>query len=245
MPTDHVVAMLSASPPQRAAGVLLAMPKDRIDRLLAAMDGRLIARMLIAAEPAKRAALLTHLDDTRLAAELALLPLVEAAAVLAGLPSERTNAQLDRFSSEHLAMLLAALPTPQRRRLVEVIDPRRLADLRRVGYEKAVVEALRRTAANLQWVPDDTGTNLFAWVFHRVFGSRCAMWTVAGWSPARCSPPTGSSTSSRCRACCWSRTRRPAPRPAPWSPIRGTRGHQPSWSPGPPTTMTGRWDAPW
>ena len=170
MPTDHVVAMLSASPPQRAAGVLLAMPKDRIDRLLAAMDGRLIARMLIAAEPAKRAALLAHLDDTRLAAELALLPLVEAAAVLAGLPSERTNAQLDRFSSEHLAMLLAALPTPQRRRLVEVIDPRRLADLRRVGYEKAVVEALRRTAANLQWVPDDTGTNLFAWVFHRVFG---------------------------------------------------------------------------
>jgi hypothetical protein len=170
MPTSHVVAMLTASPPQRAASVLLSMPKDRIDRLLAAMGGRLIAAMLIAAEPAKRAALLAHLDDSRLAAELALLPLVEAAGVLAALPTDRANAQLDRVSTEHLGMLLEAMPSPQRRRLVDVLDPLRLADLRRVGYEKAVIESLRRTAASLQWVPDDHGANLFAGVFHRLFG---------------------------------------------------------------------------
>jgi hypothetical protein len=134
------------------------------------MGGRLIARMLIAAEPAKRAALLSHLDDARLAAELALLPLVESAGVLAALPTERANAQLDRVSSEHLGMLLEAMPSPQRRRLVDVLDPLRLADLRRVGYEKAVIESLRRTAASLQWVPDDHGANLFAGVFHRLFG---------------------------------------------------------------------------
>jgi len=170
MPTSHVVAMLTASPPERAASVLLSMPKDRIDRLLAAMGGRLIAAMLIAADPAKRAALLAHLDDARLAAELALLPLVEAAGVLAAMPTDRANAQLDRVSTEHLAMLLDAMPSPQRGRLVDVIDPLRLADLRRVGYEKAVIESLRRTAASLQWVPDDHGANLLAGVFHRLFG---------------------------------------------------------------------------
>jgi hypothetical protein len=170
MPTSHVVAMLTASPPQRAAAVLLSMPGDRIDHLLAAMGGRLIARMLIAAEPAKRSALLTHLDDARLAAELALLPLVEAAGVLGALPTERASAQLDRVSTEQLGMLLDAMPSPQRRRLVDVLDPLRLADLRRVGYEKAVIESLRRTAASLQWVPDDHGANLFAGVFHRLFG---------------------------------------------------------------------------
>ena len=170
MPTQHVVAMLKASPPERAVKALLSMPRERIDRLLAAMDGRLIARMLIAADPGKRAALLGHLDDARLAAELALLPMVEAAAVLAALPPDRARPQLEQVSSEHLSMLLDAMPGPQRRRLVQVLDPQRLHELRRVGYEKAVIEALRRTAAGLQWVPDDRGSNLLAGVFHRLFG---------------------------------------------------------------------------
>ncbi|PRY29627.1 magnesium transporter MgtE N-terminal domain-containing protein [Pseudosporangium ferrugineum] len=170
MPTEHVVTMLTASPPQRAVGVLLAMPRDRIDALLAAMDGRLIAKMLIAAEPERRAALLHHLDDARLAAELALLPLVEAAAVLAALPAERARPQLERVTSENLAMLLDAMPGPQRRRLVDVLEPMRLADLRRVAYEKSVIESLRRTAAGLHWVPDDHGSNLLAGVLHRLFG---------------------------------------------------------------------------
>ncbi|WP_199515024.1 magnesium transporter MgtE N-terminal domain-containing protein [Nucisporomicrobium flavum] len=170
MPTQHVVAMLGNSPPQRAVGVLLSMPRDRIDALLAAMDGRLIAKLLIAADPEKRAALLSHLDDARLAAELALLPLVEAAAVMAALPAARARPQLDRVTSEHLAMLLDAMPGPQRRRLVDVLDPLRLSDLRRVAYEKRVIESLRRTAAGLQWVPGDYGSNLLAGVFHRLFG---------------------------------------------------------------------------
>ncbi|AGZ38883.1 magnesium transporter MgtE N-terminal domain-containing protein [Actinoplanes friuliensis] len=170
MPTEHLVTMLKASPPQRAVSVLLSMPKDRVDRLLAAMDGRLIARMLIAADPDRRAALLHHLDDTRLASELALLPMVEAAAVMAALPPDRARPQLERVSSEHLGMLLDAMPAPQRRRLVDVLDPVRLSDLRRVAYEKAVIESLRRTAATLQWVPDDHGSNLLAGVFHRLFG---------------------------------------------------------------------------
>lgn len=170
MPTKHVVAMLSASPPERAVMALLAMPKDRIDKLLAAMDGRLIAKLLIAADPGRRAALLGHLDDARLAAELTLLPMVEAAAVLAALPPERARPQLDRVSADHLGMLLEAMPGPQRRRLVAVLAPERLHDLRRVGYEKAVIEALRRTSASLRWVPDDEGSNLLAGVFHRLFG---------------------------------------------------------------------------
>jgi Mg/Co/Ni transporter MgtE len=170
MPTQHLVNMLRATPPQRAVGVLLAMPRDRIDRLLSAMDGRLLARMLIAADPDRRASLLNHLDDARLAAELALLPMAEAAAVMAALPPERATAQLDRVSSEHLALLLDAMPGPQRRRLVEAMDPLRLADLRRVGFEKSVIESLRRTSVNLSWVPDDYGSNLFAGVMHRLFG---------------------------------------------------------------------------
>ncbi|WP_143162668.1 magnesium transporter MgtE N-terminal domain-containing protein [Couchioplanes caeruleus] len=170
MPTEHVVTMLNATPPQRAVGVLLSMPRDRIDALLGAMDGRLIAKLLIAAEPERRATLLGHLDDARLAAELALLPLVEAAAVLAALPAERARPQLDRVSSEDLAMLLDAMPGPQRRRLVEVLEPMRLAGLRRVAYDKRVVESLRRTAAGLQWVPDDRDSNLLAGVLHRLFG---------------------------------------------------------------------------
>jgi hypothetical protein len=170
MPTEHIVRMLAATPPQRAVGVLLAMPRDRIDRLLAAMDGRHIAQLLISADPARRRVLLGYLDDARLAAELALLPMAEAAAVMAALPPDRATAQLDRVSSEHLVLLLDAMPGPQRRRLVDVLDPLRLADLRRVGYEKSVIEALRRTSANLSWVPDDYGSNLFAGVFHRLFG---------------------------------------------------------------------------
>ncbi|MET0491547.1 MAG: hypothetical protein ABW000_00305 [Actinoplanes sp.] len=170
MPTQHVVTMLNASPPERAVAALLSMPRDRVDKLLGAMDGRLIARMLIAAEPGKRAVLLSHLDDARLGAELALLPMVEAAAVMAALPPERARPQLERVSSEHLGMLLEAMPSPQRRQLVATLDPLRLADLRRVGYEKAVIESLRRTAAGLQWVPDDHGSNLLAGVFHRLFG---------------------------------------------------------------------------
>jgi len=170
MPTQHVVTMLNASPPERAVAALLSMPRDRVDKLLGAMDGRLIARMLIAADPGRRAALLSHLDDARLGAELALLPMVEAAAVMAALPPERARPQLERVSSEHLGMLLDAMPSPQRRRLVDTLDPLRLVDLRRVGYEKAVIESLRRTAAGLQWVPDDHGSNLLAGVFHRLFG---------------------------------------------------------------------------
>jgi hypothetical protein len=170
MPTEHLVRMLNASPPPRAVQVLMSMPKDRIEKLLSAMDGRLIAKMLVAADPDRRAALLTFLDDARLAAELALLPLAEAAAVISALPPERVMPQLERVSSEHLAMLLDAMPGPAQRRLVEQLDALRLTDLRRVTYEKAVIESLRRTAANLSWVPDDYGSNLFAGVFHRLFG---------------------------------------------------------------------------
>ena len=170
MPTEQVVATLRASPPQRAVTALLSMPKDRVARLLAAMDGRLIARLLLAAEPDRRASLLRHLDDTRLAAELALLPMIEAASVLAALPPERARPQLDRVSPEHLGMLLDAMPVPQRRRLVAVLDPQRLADLRRVGFEKAVLVSLGRTAAELRWLPDDPGSNLIAAVFQRLFG---------------------------------------------------------------------------
>ncbi|MEV4637679.1 hypothetical protein AB0J80_10035 [Actinoplanes sp. NPDC049548] len=170
MPTEHVVTMLNATPPQRAVGVLLAMPRDRIDALLAAMDGRLIAKLLVAADPDRRAALLSHLDDARLAAELALLPLAEAAAVMAALPATRARPQLDQVTSENLAMLLDAMPGPQRRRLVDVLDPVRLSDLRRVAYEKRVIESLRRTAAGLHWVPGDHGSNLLAGVMHRLFG---------------------------------------------------------------------------
>jgi len=170
MPTEHVVTMLGASPPQRAVVALLSMPKDRIARLLGAMDGRLIARLLIAADPGRRAGLLRHLDDTRLAAELALLPMIEAASVLAVLPSERARTQLDLVSVEYLGSLLDAMPAPQRRRLAAVLDPRRLADLRRVGFEKAVIESLGRTAAGLRWVPDDPGSNLLAAVFQMLFG---------------------------------------------------------------------------
>jgi hypothetical protein len=170
MPTDHVVTMLRASPPQRAAGALLAMPKDRIDRLLAAMDGRLIARLIVATDVDRRVALLNHLDDTRLATELALLPVVEAAAVLAVLPLDRVQPQLDRGSPEHLAVLLEAVPAAQRRRLTAVLDPLRAIALRRVAYEKDVIEALRSTAASLQWVADDHGSNLLAGAFHRLFG---------------------------------------------------------------------------
>ena len=170
MSTEQMVTMLRAAPPQRAVTVLLAMPKDRIARLLAGMDGRLIARLLIAAEPDRRAGLLRHLDDTRLAAELALLPMIEAASVLAALPPERARPQLDRVSPEHLGMLLDAMPAPQRRRLAGVLDPRRQAELRRVGFEKAVIESLGRTAAALRWLPDDPGSNLIAAVFQRSFG---------------------------------------------------------------------------
>jgi hypothetical protein len=170
MPTQHVVAMLQGSPPKRAVAALLSMPRDRIDRLLVAMDGRLLARMLIAADPERLAVLLSHLDDQRLAAELALLPLGEAAGVMAALPPDRATAQLDHISTEHLAMLLDAMPRPQRRRLVEVMDELRLAELRRVGYEKSVIDSLRRTSANLSWVPDDHGSNMFAGVMHRLFG---------------------------------------------------------------------------
>ena len=170
MPTDHVVTMLKASPPHRAVTVLLSMPKDRIDRLLAAMDAVTIAKMLVAAGPARAAVLLGHLGDERLAAELTILPLAEAAAVLAVLPPDRAEAHLAPVSAENLALLLAAMPQPQRRALTDALGPARRLELRRVGYERAVIESLRRTAATLRWVPDAHGTNLFAGVFHRLFG---------------------------------------------------------------------------
>jgi hypothetical protein len=169
-PTAQVVAKLRASPPQRAVTVLLSMPKDRVARLLAAMDGRLIARLLLAADPDRRASLLRHLDDTRLAAELALLPMIEAASVLAALPPERARPQLDRVSTEHLGMLLDAMPASPRRRLAALLDPSRLAGLRRVAFEKAVLSSLGRTAAGLRWLPDDPGSNVLATVFRRLFG---------------------------------------------------------------------------
>ncbi|WP_236718352.1 hypothetical protein [Actinoplanes sp. TFC3] len=162
--------MLRASPPQRAAGALLAMPKDRIEHLLAVMDGRLIARMIVATDPGRRVALLRHLDDSRLAAELALLPTVEAAAVLAVLPLDRARPQLERGTPEQLALLLEAVPKAQRARLIAALDPLREAGLRRVAYEKSVIEALRQTAASLEWVFDDHGSNLLAGAFHRLFG---------------------------------------------------------------------------
>jgi hypothetical protein len=170
MPTDHIVSMLAASPPQRAVTVLLAMPKDRIGKLLGVMDGRLIARMLIAADPGRRAALLTHLSDARLAAELALLPLVETARVLASLPGDRAAAQLERVAPEILTLLLDALPAAHQTRLAALLDPVRLVDLRRADYERTVIESLRRTAARLDWVPDVRGANLRAGVFQRLFG---------------------------------------------------------------------------
>jgi hypothetical protein len=109
MPTEQVVTMLRAAPPQRAVTVLLSTP-------------------------------------------------------------ERVRPQLDRAGPEHLAMLLDVMPAPQRRRLTAVLDPRRLADLRRVGFEKAVLSALGRTAAGLRRLPDDPGSHLLAGVFQRLFG---------------------------------------------------------------------------
>ncbi|MFI7539900.1 magnesium transporter MgtE N-terminal domain-containing protein [Actinoplanes sp. NPDC049599] len=170
MPTEHVLTMLRATPPRRAVTTLLSMPKDRVVRLLAAMDGRLLARLLLAADPDRRAGLLRHLDDGRLGAELALLPMIEAAAVLAALPAERARQQLGRISPEYLGVLLDILPAAQRRRLVAVLDPGRAADLRRVCFERAVIESLGRTAAALRWLPDDPGCNLLAAVFQRLFG---------------------------------------------------------------------------
>ncbi|WP_189080296.1 magnesium transporter MgtE N-terminal domain-containing protein [Mangrovihabitans endophyticus] len=170
MPTEHLVTMLAASPPQRAVQVLMSMPVARRGKLLAAMNGPLLARLLLAADADRRAALLTLLDDDRLAAELASLPPADAAAVLAAMPADRTAAQLRRVPSEHLTTLLEAVDSPQREHLVRVLDPERLTDLRRIRYEKAVIESLRRTSAELSWVPQDTGSNLFAVVFQRVFG---------------------------------------------------------------------------
>jgi len=89
---------------------------------------------------------------------------------VAALPPERATAQLDRVSPEHLAVLLGAMPGPQRGRLVDAMDPLRRADLRRVGFEKSVIESLRRASVNLSWVPDDYGSNLFAGILHRLLG---------------------------------------------------------------------------
>jgi hypothetical protein len=170
MPTDHVVTMLKASPPKRAVGVLLAMPKDRIDRLLAAMDSRLISRLLIAAGADRVASLVNHLGEARLAAVLADFPLAEAAGLLAALPPQVAGAQLERVNPENLALLLEAMPAAQRSRLTQGLDSSRRQALRRVGYERAVIGSLRRTAATLRWVPGDRETNLLAGVFHRLFG---------------------------------------------------------------------------
>jgi hypothetical protein len=170
LPTHHVVALLQATTPQRAAGVLVNLPTHRIDRLLATMDAHLLARILVAADLDRRAALLGRLDDARLAAELALLPMAEAAGVLAALPPERASAQLDRVAADHLPMLLESMPDVPRGQLIEAMDPMRLAELRRVNYERGVIASLRRTSANLSWVPEDYGSNLFVGAMHRLFG---------------------------------------------------------------------------
>jgi hypothetical protein len=62
------------------------------------------------------------------------------------------------------------MPAAQRRRLTAALAPPRLVELRRVGFEKAVIESLGRTAAGLQWVPGDQGSNLLVAVFQRHFG---------------------------------------------------------------------------
>jgi hypothetical protein len=170
MPTDHVVTMLKASSPKRAVGVLLAMPKDRIDRLLAAMDSALICRLLIAAGTDRVAPLVHHLGEARLAAVLAECPLAEAAGLLVALPPQEASAQLKRVTPENLAILLEAMTAAQRDRLTEGLDSSHRQALRRIGYERAVIVSLRRTAATLRWVPGDGETNLFAGVFHRLFG---------------------------------------------------------------------------
>ncbi|WP_306207394.1 magnesium transporter MgtE N-terminal domain-containing protein [Actinoplanes sp. RD1] len=170
MPTDHVVTMLRAAPPHRAVNALLAMPRDRIERLLGAMDGRLIARLLTAADPARRAALAGHLGDARLGGELALLPPAEAAAVLAVLPDQRAVPLLGRLGADQLGEVLEAMPAAARERLEAALDPQRGPELRRVAYEKRVIETLRRTGAGLQWVPGEAGSHLLTRALHRLFG---------------------------------------------------------------------------
>lgn len=170
MPTEHVVSMLNASPPARAAQALLSMPKDRVNRLLAVMDGQLIARMIVGADPARRATLLGYVDDERLATELAKLPMTESAAVYGVLPPDRLKTHLARVPSEELATMLLEMNPDHRRGVVESLDAERLVDLRRVAFEKKVIESLQRTAANLSWVPEDPGSNLFAGAFNRIFG---------------------------------------------------------------------------
>jgi hypothetical protein len=150
--------------------VLLALPKSRIDRLLADMDGPLIARLLLAADPARRAALVRHLGANRLSAELTLLPIIEAASVLAALPPDWAGPQLDRLTVEQLSTLLDAMPAADRDRLAATLDPHRSAGLRRIGYEKAVIESLRRTNVALEWVPGEHGAHLFVTAFQRHFG---------------------------------------------------------------------------
>jgi hypothetical protein len=170
MPTDHVVNMLRAAPPHRAVGALLAMPKDRIDRLLGAMDGRLLIRLLLAADPGRRLAMLSHVGDARLGGELALLPPADVAAVLAVLPETRAVPMLAPLGTEQLDAVLEAMPAAARGRLATALDPQRGPELRRVAYEKRVIETLRRTGAGLQWVPGDAGSHLLTRAMHRLYG---------------------------------------------------------------------------
>jgi hypothetical protein len=146
------------------------MPQDRQAKLMAHIEGPLIAAMLIATDPARRATLLSYLDDTRLAAEVTALPLDRAALLIGLLPHDRAVAQLGMLAPEAASVLLNAMPTAQRLRLSEILDPRQVVELRRVAYSRAVTESLLRTAAETARVPGAPESTILIRVFRQVFG---------------------------------------------------------------------------
>jgi len=160
MPTDQLTAMLRSTPPQHAAGLLIAMRTDRVAVLLASLDPPDLARILAAADPEHRAALVALLDVERFAPVLAAMSKQQAVELLAVLSEKQTVAVLAALPPNWITVLLTAMPTEMQDQMLAVMPPQETAAHRLGMYRIHVGWALNRTAAKVTWITGDQTADL-------------------------------------------------------------------------------------
>jgi hypothetical protein len=168
MPITQLVAMLRTTPPQHAAGVLLAMPMDRINAVLGAMKPVDVARLLIGTKPPQRNTVLGLLSIEQIIGVLRTLPVEHAATLLAGLPKDHIVAVIDGLPPKAVPVLLEAMPPEFRAALLGEMDPYQADGTLTTMYQRGVAQALGRTNVHITYPNGDQDPTLLVQTFERL-----------------------------------------------------------------------------
>ena len=168
MPVTQLVAMMRSSPPQHAAGLLMAMPVDRLHAVLGALKPVDLARLVVGAKPNHRADILALLSHDQIIGVLRTVKPNQAAVLLSGVSRDLALAVIANLPTAAAAVLLNAMDVERRKVLLAGMDPVISGELLVTMYEHGVAHALGRTNATISYPPDGPRGTLLVRAFDRL-----------------------------------------------------------------------------